>query len=53
MKLKICVFLSSAQHEEEFKVEREVLPVIFNREPLVSIFTLLKIEDHAAPNTIR
>jgi len=53
MRNKIIVFLSSAQHEDEFKTEREILPALFNKEPLISIFILKKIEDQAAPFTIQ
>jgi hypothetical protein len=41
-------------HDEEFKTEREILPIVINiKEPLTSIFNLIKIEDQAAPITIQ
>jgi len=41
-------------HDDEFKVEREILPIIINtKEPLSSIFILNRVEDQAAPHTIR
>jgi len=50
MRNKINIFLSSSMHNEEFKTEREILPIIINKkEPLSSIFTLNRIEDQAAP----
>ena len=40
-------------HDDEFKVEREILPIIINtKEPLSSIFILNRVEDQAAPHTI-
>jgi len=54
MRDKIRIFLSSAIHDDEFKMEREILPIIINdKEPLSSIFTLNKIEDQAAPVPVR
>lgn len=50
---KLKVFLSSAQYEDEFKVEREVLRVLFDKEPLQSTFLLWKIEDQASPLPIQ
>jgi hypothetical protein len=53
MRTRVNVFLSSAQHDGEFELERTILPIIFEKEPLVSIFNLWKIEDQAAPISIR
>lgn len=52
MKPKLKVFLSSAQFENEFELERQSLPVFFKKQPLVSSFCLWKIEDNASPNKI-
>ena len=49
---KLKVFLSSAQFNEEFSVEREGLPILFTKEPLSSIFILWEIEDHASPERV-
>ena len=49
---KAKVFLSSSQFEDEFKIERELLPVLFSKEPLSSVFDLWKIEDQAASISI-
>jgi len=43
------VFLSSAQFQDEFLIERELLPMLFSKEPLKLFFDLWKIEDQAAP----
>ncbi len=52
MNNKLKVFLSSAQFEDEFKTEREALPVIFKQEPLKSLFSLWEIEEQASPLAI-
>ena len=53
MRNKINIFLSSSIHNDEFKTEREILPIIINnKEPLSSIFILNKIEDQAAPDPV-
>lgn len=49
---KSKVFLSSTQFQDEFKTERDLLPIIFSKEPLSSIFYLYKIEDRAAGHSI-
>ena len=46
---KLKVFLSSAQFEDEFLVERDLLEIIFTKEPLCSSFILQKIENQASP----
>ena len=48
MSHKNKVFLSSTQFGDEFKNEREVLPLLFQKEPLSSIFELWKIENQSA-----
>ena len=50
---KLKIFLSSAQFGNEFSTEREALPVIFLKEPLVSSFFLWVIEGQASPSDIR
>jgi hypothetical protein len=49
MPKKAKVFLSSSQFGDEFKVEREIIPVLFDKEPLNLFFDLWKIEDQSAP----
>jgi hypothetical protein len=46
------VFLSSSQFTEEFIVERESLPLLFNKDPLKEKFLLWRIEDFASPDQI-
>jgi hypothetical protein len=53
MRHKLKVFLSSAQHQDEFAIERESLPVIFSKEPLSSSFQLWKIEDQSSPLDVK
>jgi hypothetical protein len=48
MNNKNKVFLSSSQFEDEFKIEREILPILFEKEPLSSIFEIFKIETNAS-----
>ena len=48
MSYKSKVFLSSTQFGDEFKTEREFLPILFGKEPLSSIFELWKIENQSA-----
>jgi len=48
MNFKNKVFLSSTQFGDEFRIEREVLPLLFRKEPLSSIFELWKIENQSA-----
>jgi CRISPR/Cas system-associated exonuclease Cas4 (RecB family) len=45
---KAKVFLSSVQFKNEFVVERQLLPILFKKEPLCSIFELWLIEEQAA-----
>jgi len=52
MEPKLKVFLSSAQFQGEFEIEREGLPLLFNKEPLLSSFVLWEIEDYASPTQI-
>ena len=53
MEPKLKAFLSSAQFEEEFLVERELIPFQFSKEPLRSAFFLWKIEDYSSPEKAR
>lgn len=46
---KAKVFLSSTQYLDEFKIERDLLPILFNKEPLKVLFDLWEIEGQAAP----
>lgn len=46
---KLKAFLSSAQYQDEFVVERDLLELLFNKEPLYSSFCLWKIENQASP----
>ncbi len=52
MNYKSKVFLSSTQFGDEFKTERELIPILFKKEPLSSIFDLWKIENQASGNPI-
>jgi len=52
MEPKLKAFLSSAQFNDEFAVEREGLPAIFAKQPLASAFVLWRIEDYASPEEI-
>lgn len=52
MEPKLKTFLSSAQHNDEFLVEREGLPLIFSKQPLSSSFFLWRIEDYASPKGV-
>jgi len=52
MEPKLKVFLSSAQFEDEFIVEREGLPAVFVKQPLASAFILWRIEDYSSPDNI-
>ena len=53
MNPKLKVFLSSSQYENEFIIERESLPVIFEKQPLVALFSLWRIEDFSSPDQIQ
>ncbi|AEF84885.1 conserved hypothetical protein [Treponema primitia ZAS-2] len=46
------VFISSCQYNDEFIVERQLLPILFDKEPLRSIFELWEIEQQAAGITV-
>jgi len=50
MEPKLKVFLSSAQFNDEFQIEREGLPAIFAKQPLASAFILWRIEDYSSPD---
>ena len=52
MEQKLKVFLSSAQYLDEFKTERDALPLLFEKPPLSSFCYLWKIEDLASPEKV-
>jgi len=52
MEPKLKAFLSSAQFNHEFAIEREGLPTIFRKQPLTAGFVLWRIEDYASPEDI-
>lgn len=49
MEPRLKAFLSSAQFQGEFAIEREGLPAIFSKQPLAAGFVLWRIEDTASP----
>lgn len=52
MEHKLKTFLSSAQYQDEFIIEREGLPVVFSKEPLRSSFVLWRIEEQSSPQPV-
>jgi hypothetical protein len=50
---KSKVFISSTQYQDEFKIERSLLPFLFNKDPLAALFDIWEIEEQAAPISIQ